>query len=148
MLKLLLKFTGADVCSPDDLGVLAGLNVDSLSNQSSGWHWLAWALTKRVLLSISIRVEGGCAEHSVNVHKPASLLEVRHHGWSLKHAKESFIELSCLTCEKVLECDLPRAGVLVGWVDQVDWNLSLGEFRCHLQVKEFWVLTFLRLRNN
>jgi hypothetical protein len=120
VLKFLLKFTGTDVCSPDNLSVLAGFNVYSLSNQPSGRHWLACSLSQRVLLSVAIRVKSRCAEHSVNVHKTASSLEVRHHGWRLKHAKESFFEFGCLTCEIALEYDLPRAGVLVGWVGRAD----------------------------
>ena len=34
VLEFLLKFTGADVCTPDNLSVLTGLNVHTLSNQT------------------------------------------------------------------------------------------------------------------
>jgi hypothetical protein len=88
VLKFLLKLTSADVRSPDDLSVLAGLIVHSLANQTGGGHWLACALAKRVLLSITVGVKGWSSEHSVNVHETASLLEVRHHGWCLEHTKK------------------------------------------------------------
>ena len=71
-------------------------------------------------MRVTVRVESGGAEHSVNIHKSAASLEVRHHGRSLKHTKESFCEVFSLTCVKVLEYDLLRAGVLVGLVIQVD----------------------------
>ena len=94
MLQFLLKFTCADVCTPDNLSVLTGLNVHTLPNQTCWRHWLTCTLTERVLLCIAIRIECWGTEHSVHIHKTASSLEIRHHSWSLKHTKESFIEFS------------------------------------------------------
>jgi len=68
--------------------MLTGFILNALTNHSSRRHRLASTLTKRILLSISVRIESWSSQHSVNIHVAASLLEVRHHGWCLEHTEK------------------------------------------------------------
>ena len=114
MLQFLLKLICTDVCAPNNLSVLTYFVRDALANHTGRRHWLTSTLAKWVELCISVWVKSWCAKHSVNIHKPASFLEVRHHGWSLEHT-EKFSEFWWwfLTCVRVLKCDLLRVVVLL-----------------------------------